>query len=98
MYLNSVPDSTVSTEYTLRFSYPRRIEDFDNAGDDPDFIQEQLEMLVTNLAVRIRPKYPAIKINDILDVIGRAQILYDDLEVWTGEPEENPIFEPERID
>jgi hypothetical protein len=96
LYLHNVPDTSTASDYTLRFDYPRRIEDFDAANDDPDFIQEYLETLIYNLAVRIRPIFPAIKVEDISDVIAIAQGLYDAMEVWTGEPDENLCFEPDR--
>lgn len=94
LYLSSVPDSSTASDYTLRFDYPRRIEDFDDTTDDPDYIQEMLENVVYNLAVRIRPLFPAIKLNDIADVVAIANGLYQIMPVHTGPNDENPIFQP----
>ena len=98
LYLNGVPNTEVATDYTMRFDYPRRIEDFVSTADAPDFTQEYLETVVYNLAVRIRPLFPAVLIQEIQDVIARAQQLYNDMPVYTGELEENLVFEPDRVD
>lgn len=42
---------------TLRFTFTRTIEDFDNINDDPDFPQEWLQALVYNLADEMIPDY-----------------------------------------
>lgn len=94
LHLNSVPNTNTASNYTLRFDYPRRIEDFDAEANDADFPEEFTEVLTYNLAVRVRPKFPAIKVSEIPDIIQMAQVLYTQMKVWSEEPEENLSFEP----
>jgi hypothetical protein len=63
-YEPHIPDGTLYTNYqpldvteTLEIIYHRPFEDFDAAGDTPDFPQEWYEALVYNLALRIAPDY-----------------------------------------
>lgn len=55
LYVWPVLSSTSSG--TLVFSYQRPIEDFDAAGNEPDFPQEWYETLVYGLAARIAPHF-----------------------------------------
>jgi hypothetical protein len=98
LYLIGVPDTQTAADYTLRFDYKRHIEDFDSAANDPDITQEMLETVIYNLAVRIRPLFPAIKVTDIPDVITMAAELYGAMEIWTGEDEEDLCFQPDMVD
>jgi hypothetical protein len=44
-------------EVRLKMTYQRQLEDFDAAGNNPDFPQEWLECLTYNLAVRLAPAF-----------------------------------------
>lgn len=54
LYLWPNPDAI---DYFLKMTYSRSIEDFDAAGDNPDFPQEWLEAITYNLAVRLAPMF-----------------------------------------
>jgi hypothetical protein len=63
-YEAHIPNGTLYTNYmpqdvteTLELVYHRPFEDFDAAGDEPDFPQEWFEALKYNLALRLAPEY-----------------------------------------
>jgi len=45
-----IPDNV---NYLIRFTYTRKIEDFDNSNDNPDLPQEWLDAITINLAYRL---------------------------------------------
>ncbi len=55
----------------LSYSYQRTIEDFDAAGDNPDFPAEWLETLTLNLAARVYPIYGK-KPSDVQGILADA--------------------------
>lgn len=57
LYSYPVPDATAASAYTYRITYQRPYEDFDAAGDEPDFPSEWFDALKFGLAVRIAPEY-----------------------------------------
>jgi hypothetical protein len=75
---------------TLKFTYQRTIEDFDAAGDEPDFPQEWFECLAYNLAVRLAPKFGATTSPEVADI---ALSTLDDLMGWDREPA-SVFFQP----
>jgi hypothetical protein len=63
-YEAHIPNGTLYTNYrpldvteTLELVYHRPFEDFDAAGDEPDFPQEWFEALKYGLALRLAPEY-----------------------------------------
>jgi hypothetical protein len=77
------PTVATGVTATLKFSYQRSLEDFDAAGDEPDFPQEWLECIAYNLAVRLAPKFGATISQE---VAGVAIESLDDLMGWDREP------------
>jgi hypothetical protein len=77
------PTVATGVTATLKFTYQRSLEDFDAAGDEPDFPQEWLECLSYNLAVRLAPKFGATISQE---VAGIAIESLDDLMGWDREP------------
>lgn len=69
----------------LRFSYSRRIQDFDSSSDTPDLPQEWLEPIVYNLAVRLAPGFgiATAKLNPDIAMI--AQTSLQELQLWDSE-------------
>ena len=54
LYVWPAPDAVSDR---LKITYRRAIEDFDAAGNNPDFPQEWLDAITYNLAVRLAPAY-----------------------------------------
>ncbi len=54
LYIWPVPNATGTT---LKFTYARQFEDFDEQAHDPDFPQEWLNLLVYGLALEMAPEY-----------------------------------------
>ena len=54
LYLWPTPDDP---ETRIQITYQAQIEDFDAAGDNPDFPQEWLECITWNLAMRLSPVF-----------------------------------------
>lgn len=73
----------------LEFTYLRTIEDFDSAGDTPDFPQEWIEAIVYNLAVRVAPAYGVALssggINGNTDLLRQAAQYLEDMKAWDAE-------------
>lgn len=69
----------------IRLTYTRTIEDFDAAGDTPDFPVEWYDALVYNLAMRVAPDF-RVRSDDIKDVQGMAQYLYRQVKAYAQEP------------
>lgn len=73
----------------VEFTYLRTIQDFDVAGDNPDFPQEWLECLVYNLAVRAAPAYginlSSGGVTGNPDILRQAAQYLDDLKAWDSE-------------
>lgn len=84
------PTVATGVTATLKFTYQRSLEDFDAAGDEPDFPQEWLECLAYNLAVRLAPKFGATISQE---VAGIALESLDDLMGWDREPA-SVFFQP----
>lgn len=77
------PTVATGTTATLKFTYQRTIEDFDAAGDEPDFPQEWFECLAYNLAGRLAPKFGTTLSPEALAI---ALGSLDDLMGWDREP------------
>lgn len=77
------PTVATGVTATLKFTYQRTIEDFDAAGDEPDFPQEWFECIAYNLAARLAPKF-GTTISQEVAAIAIASL--DDLMGWDREP------------
>lgn len=86
LYVWPTPSSTAASEFTLRLTYSRPIEDFDGTADDPDLPQEWLQALIYNGAADLEFEYP---INDPARrqrLVNRAAELKAVLESFDTEP------------
>lgn len=66
-----------TTNNQLVLTFRRPIEDFDDAGNNPDFPQEWILALVYNLAAKLLPQYPNPDVAQM--VIGEARALLDEM-------------------
>lgn len=69
----------------IRFSYSRRIQDFDASTDTPDLPQEWLEAIVYNLAVRLAPGFGIAtgKLNPDISVVAQTSLMQ--MQLWDSE-------------
>lgn len=72
VHVYPVPDATVAAACTLKIIYQRPFEDFDAAGDEPDFPQEYYHCLKMMLADAIAPEH-GLAIQDRQDLARRAK-------------------------
>lgn len=73
------------SNYRIKFSYLRHMEDFDASGNNPDLPQEWLEALTYGLAIRVAPSY-GIKISkDFPELLMAAREFKEQLETWDAE-------------
>jgi hypothetical protein len=84
------PTVATGTTATLKFTYQRTIEDFDAAGNTPDFPQEWYECLAYNLAARLAPKFGTTVSPEVAAI---ALGTLDDLMGWDREPA-SVFFQP----
>jgi hypothetical protein len=84
------PTVAAGVTATLKFSFQRSVEDFDAAGDTPDFPQEHLEAISYNLAARLAPKF-GTTIGQEVAAIAISSL--DDLMGWDREPA-SVFFQP----
>jgi hypothetical protein len=66
-----------TVEDTLHITYIKTFEDFDAAGNDPDFPQEWLECITYNLATRVAPAYgiSLSKVNPDIAMIAQTSLI-----------------------
>lgn len=86
LYIWPTPDAVSAR---LRITYERTLEDFDAAGDNPDFPQEWLDCLCWNLAMRLVPSY-GIKGERAARIDRMAALTLEDAE--NGDAENTSIF------
>lgn len=81
LYVWQVPDTAAATNFTLRYTYQRVIEDIDALDNDADVPQEWLEALAYALAGRLTLPFQTITTNPSLTakIEERAAVLYDQL-------------------
>jgi hypothetical protein len=79
------PAPSNSTD-TLRFIVKRTLEDFDAAGDTPDFPQEWYEALYLGLAYRLSRVY-RVPLNERLALKQEAEKALEEAEGWDREQE-----------
>ena len=85
MYVWPTPGATEASEYTVEFTYLRRMDDFDGTADAPDLPQEWLEALTFGLAERLALKYvtrPDLR----AEISARAVAYKAELNAWDTEP------------
>ncbi len=82
LYVWPVPQETADS---IIISYVKSIEDFDAAGDNPDFPQEWLECITYNLAVRVAPAFGITLSRVNPDIIQIAQTTLAELNAWDSE-------------
>lgn len=75
---------------TLKFTYQRTVEDFDAAGNEPDFPQEWFEAIAYNLAARLAPKFGTTTSPEVAAI---AIASLEDLMGWDREPA-SVFFQP----
>lgn len=82
LYVWPVPQETTDD---IRITYIASLEDFDAAGDEPDFPAEWLEALTYNLAVRLAPSFGITLSKTNPDVISIAQYSLENVLAWDTE-------------
>jgi len=76
--------TTDTVDHVINLTCELPIEDFDNAGDDPDFPQEWLEAIKWNLAVRLGFEY-SVPAQRLATIEGKAREMLDDALAWDRE-------------
>jgi hypothetical protein len=79
VYLWPAPNADFVSNWTLRYTYTRQIEDVDSLDNDLDVPQEWLEAVCYSLADRLAIRYPALDPQQRADIKERAAILYQGL-------------------
>lgn len=80
-----VPSTATAAAQTLRVTYARPIEDFDESNNDPDLPQEWLLALSYGLAEQLALKYgvnPALR----SEIAARAAMYKAQIDAWDTEP------------
>ncbi len=86
LYLWPAPSAQAVSQYTIRYTYIRRMDDMVSTNDDLDMPQEWLEPVIWNLAKRLITQYPVNDPNLVQLIIGQAQEYYNNLLAWDNEP------------
>jgi len=68
-YVYPIP---INSTHTINFSYFKPIEDFDSAGDTPDFPAEWYDYFVLALAIRLSPSYGILSTDEYVALQGEA--------------------------
>jgi len=85
LYIWPTASTATAAAQTLRVTYLRKIEDFDESNNDPDLPQEWLLALTYALASELALKYgtpPAIR----QEIAARAQLYKAQIDAWDTEP------------
>lgn len=85
LYVWPAPDATFATDQTLRVTYLRPIEDFDETNNDPDLPQEWLLVLSYGLADHLGVKY-GVKADLRQEIAARAALYKAQIDAWDSEP------------
>lgn len=85
LYVWPEPSTATAADTTLRVTYVRRIEDFDNTNDDPDLPQEWTQALCYALAAELALKY-GVRPDRLQEINNRAAMLKAQLDSWDTEP------------
>lgn len=82
IYVWPTPDDS---NYRIKFTYLRTIEDFDSSGNTADLPQEWLHALILNLAVTCAPSYGVNLKRDYPDLAANAAMALEELKAWDSE-------------
>jgi hypothetical protein len=86
LYLWPAPSADAVSNFTISYTYWRRLSDVVNSNDAPDTPQEWLEALAWNLASALETEYP-VNDNRLANKIdARAAGLYATLKAFDNEP------------
>lgn len=96
LYIWPTPSAATATDMTLKLTYLRRMDDFDNTNDDADLPQEWLQALVWNLANDLEPEYPVNDPRLAAKIENRAAMLLGQLSAWDDEPA-SLYVQPDRL-
>jgi hypothetical protein len=91
-YLYTWPVSDTANSRLIFTAY-LPLEDFDAAGDTPDFPQEWYDPLAFNLAVELAPMYGVVG-DEKLELAAQAKAYLNDVQAWNVE-EESIYFQPD---
>lgn len=83
LYVWPCPSVATAAQMTLQVTYLRRMQDFDESDDDPDFPQEWLQTFTAALAVELARKYAPSK---VIEAKAFADQLFAQLKGFDHEP------------
>jgi len=86
LYLWPAPSSLAVSQYSVNYTYWRRMSDVNATSDDPDIPQEWQEALVWNLASALETEYPVNDPRLATKIDQRAALLYGELKAFDNEP------------
>lgn len=86
LYLWPSPSVQAITQFTVNYTYIRRMDVMTATNDTLDMPQEWLEPVIWNLAKRLMTQYPVTDPNLANIVLGQAKESYDTLLQWDNEP------------
>lgn len=86
LYLWPSPDSQAVTQFTVTYTYIRRMDVMTSTNDTLDMPQEWLEPVIWNLAKRLLPQYPVNDGSLAQIILGQAGESYANLMAWDNEP------------
>jgi hypothetical protein len=87
-----------SVQDCIRFSYTRKIQDFDLTSDTPDLPQEWLECITYNLAVRLAPACGKVLSKDDPDLLKLAAQSLQEMTLWDADASSTMIVPNYRFD
>jgi len=95
IYIYPTPDATIAAAFDVFIRYQAPYEDFDAAGNEPDFPQEWFQALIYGLAYVLAPEYGIpIQERNVL----REDMLMFKAEALSGSSEEGSMFIQPRAD
>lgn len=86
LYLWPAPSTQAATQYSINYTYWRRLSDVNVSSDTPDIPQEWQEALVWNLASALETEYPVNDARLANKIDQRAALLYGELKAFDNEP------------
>lgn len=86
LYLHPTASTATAAAQTLKITYLRKIQDFDESNNDPDLPQEWLDALVWNLADALSTAYPVNNARLAAKVERRAAQSLAEIEAFDTEP------------
>jgi hypothetical protein len=86
LYLWPAPSAAAVADFTINYTYWRRLSDVVNSNDAPDIPQEWLEALAWNLASALETEYPVNDSRLANKIDARAAGLYATLKAFDNEP------------